>query len=128
MANKVLSIQPAGLDIKVRHGATFNPVITWRTVDEDGAAADPIDLTGYTARMQIRETVNAATILHTLTTENGGIFLGGVLGTITLFISDADTTGITPDACVYDLEIVSPAAQVTSLLAGKFTFTDEVTR
>jgi len=88
----------------------------------------PVNLTGFTARMQIRETVESTTILHTMTTENGGITLGGTAGTIALLISATDTAALTFDAGVYDLEIISAGGVVTEVMAGAVLLGDEVTR
>lgn len=88
----------------------------------------PVNLTGFTARMQIRETVESTTILHTMTTENGGITLGGTVGTIALLISATDTAAFTFDSAVYDLEIISAGGVVTEVMSGTVTLGDEVTR
>ena len=88
----------------------------------------PVNLTGYTARMQIRETIESTTTLHTLTTENGGITLGGAAGTIALTISATDTAAFTFDSAVYDLEVISGAGVVTEVLRGAVYLNDEVTR
>lgn len=88
----------------------------------------PVNLTGFTARMQIRETVESTTVLHSLTTENGGITLGGAAGTIALTISATDTAAFTFDTAVYDLEIISGSGVVTEVMSGTVTLGDEVTR
>ena len=104
-------------------GATFGIVITWR--DENDAL---VDLTGYTARMQIRETAKDAAQIIELTTENGRIALGGALGTITLSIAVADTEAITDERGAYDLELINPSTEVTRLIKGQVTFPSNVTR
>lgn len=88
----------------------------------------PVDLTGYTARMQIRETLDATIILATLTTENGGITLGGAAGTIDLLLDAAATALLDFTNAVYDLELVDTAGVVTRLLSGAVTLSKEVTR
>lgn len=88
----------------------------------------PVNLTGFTARMQIRETVESTTVLHSLTTENGGITLGGAAGTIALTISASDTAAFTFDTAVYDLEVVSAGGVVTEVASGAVLMNDEVTR
>ena len=94
-----------------------------------GSPAALVNLTGYTARMQIREELASAAVLLSLTTENGGITLGGALGTIDLFISAADTTAITWEGGVYDLELVAPSTDVTRLIdESSVTVSFEVTR
>lgn len=88
----------------------------------------PMDLTGYTARMHVRETVDATTSLVSLTTENSGIVLGGTAGTVELVIAADVTKDITVSQAVYDLEIVDTFSKVTRLLEGSITFKKEVTR
>ena len=103
-------------------GSTFNRVIT--VFEPDGET--PYDLTGYTARMQVRRETEEGTVLVELTTANGRIALGGAAGTITLSLTAATTAGITDDG-VYDLEIVS-GANVHKVLKGLFRLDYEVTR
>lgn len=87
----------------------------------------PVDLTGYTARMQIRAKLDSDTVLHSLTTENGGILLDNVAKTITMYIPDETTQTFTFKAAVYDLEMIS-AGEVTALASGSITLVREVTR
>jgi hypothetical protein len=114
---------PAGnYDITCDQGATFSRVITWRNSNNT-----PIDLTNYTARMQVRANYPSTTVVLSLTTENAGIALGGALGTITLAATATATAAITADQYVYDLEMIT-GSQVTRLIEGTFTVTPEVTR
>lgn len=87
----------------------------------------PTNLTGYTARMQIKTTKGTDIKLHELTTENGGITLSAADGGIALFISDADTMGFTFDNAVYDLELISATLDVTRVAQGKLTLDINVT-
>jgi hypothetical protein len=103
-------------------GATFERVITVK--DSTGS---PMNLTGYTARMQVRREIESSTILVELTTENGRIALGGAAGTITLSMNAATTAAI-EDEGVYDLEIISNAGAVHRVLKGRFVLQLEVTR
>ena len=109
-------------DILVEQGATFSQVITYK---EAGVA---VNLTGYTARMQVRSTLESATTVVELTTANGRIALGGAAGTITLTIAAADTAALTAGRGVYDLELVSGSGIVTRLLQGVATISRNVTR
>lgn len=92
----------------------------------------PVDLASFTARMMIRDTVDATTTLVSLVSgvaaPLSGITLDNTLKTITLFISATDTAALTFLTGVYDLELVSPTGVVTQLLSGNVTVTDEVTR
>lgn len=89
----------------------------------------PMNLTGFTARMQIRKTVQDTAIVHTLTSENGGIILGGASGTVELNIPAATTATFTFDEAVYDLELISPTGTVSSPVnTSVVILTKEVTR
>jgi hypothetical protein len=102
-------------------GSTFAKQLTYAI---DG---DPVDLTTYAARMQVREKHTSKIAVVSLTTENGGIVLGDDEGTINLYISDEATSIISAKNYVYDLELVS-SGEVYRILEGKFIVTPEVTR
>jgi len=115
---------PAGKhDIYIEQGATWSLPLVWKTID-----GTPIDISGFTARMHIRKKITDAVFVVDLTTENGGITLGGTEGTIDLFISALDSAAIAIKDGVYDLELVSGGGIVTRLLEGKATVSPEVTR
>lgn len=102
-------------------GATFRRTLTWKT------GVTPINLTGYSARMQVRETHDSSTVVASITSGNG-ITLGGSAGTIELYLSNTTTANIRSGFYVYDLEVVAPNADVSRLIEGKFEVTPEVTR
>ena len=102
-------------------GATFNRNILWES------NSVPTNLTGYTARMQVRSDYSSSTIIKQLTTENGGIILGGAAGTIDLLIPASETTLLTAGIYIYDLELVFNST-VYRLIQGKFTVNPEVTK
>jgi hypothetical protein len=114
-------MKPGKYNFVCPQGATFAKQLTWEIDD------DPVDLTTYTARMQVREKYTSANAIFNLTTENGGITLGGLDGTIDLEISSSATAGAVAKEYVYDLELVSSSV-VTRLIEGKFIVTPEVTR
>ena len=110
------------LDLCIPAGATFSRVIRYKA---DGSN---VNLTGFTARAQIRPSAASATTTLSLTTENTRITLGGTAGTITLNISATDTAALTAGRYVYDLELVSAGGIVTRLLQGVVTVSANVTR
>jgi len=114
---------PAGnYNITAEQGSTFTRVLTWR--DANDAL---INLTGYTARMQVRTDYASSATALSLTTANGQITLGGALGTITLLVSATDMSAVSAGSYVYDLEMVN-GSTVTRLVQGTFTVNAEVTR
>lgn len=113
----------AELDLTIEQGATFDKTLTWQDAD-----STPIDITGYVARMQIREEKSADAVLLELTDVNGRIVLGDAAGTIQLLINAADTEAFAFTSGVYDLELESPGGVVTRLVEGKVKVSLEVTR
>ena len=112
---------PAGTyNIICDQGATLQRQITWK----DSAGA-PINLSTYSARMQVRPTTDSTTVTLELTTANGRLTLGGAAGTIDILVlaSAMTMTG----EFVYDLELVT-GTTVTRLLQGYFNVRPEVTR
>lgn len=110
--------------IKIEQGATLGLPITWLV----GTAQLPVDLTGCTARMDIRAKLTDTAKLLSLTTANGRIVLGGTAGTITLLLTAEETAALTWLAGVYDLEVEFGTGTVVRLLQGTVTVSREVTR
>lgn len=86
----------------------------------------PQNLTGYTARMTIRDRVGG-TVLSTLTSATNEILIDTAAFTITLTLSPATTAAFTWTKGVYDLELVSSTGRVTRILSGTVTLSKEVT-
>lgn len=89
---------------------------------------EPVNLTGYTARMQIRGKLEDSEIITSLTTENSGIEINNSNKTITLNIAAAATALFTFQTAVYSLELVSSGGEVTPFANGTMTLVKEVTR
>lgn len=112
---------PATLNLDCWQGASFDYSLTWQT---NGTA---VNLTGYTARMQVRESYDSLTPVLSLT-SGSGITLGGTSGSIILDAHATVTATIPSGQYVYDLELVTSGGYVTRLLEGNFTVDPEVTR
>ena len=111
-------------NLVIEQGATFSFNILW--TESDGST--PVDLTNYTAEMDIRATYDDPATIIQLDTTNGRITLGGTAGTIQLNISATDTAALSFDSAVYDLELTAPDGTVTRLMEGGVSFSPEVTR
>jgi hypothetical protein len=105
----------------IEQGATFNLLMTWR-IDNV-----PVNLTGYTARLQARIDVDETDTILSLTT-GAGITLGGAAGTISLDQTATQTALLPKGEYVYDLELQSSGGVVTRLLQGELNISAEVTR
>ena len=86
------------LKLLIEQGATFRKLLTWKA----GTPAVPVDLTGCTARMQIRGVIDDAAPLVSLTTENGGI-LRLSDRVVELVLPAAGTSQLAPASAVLDL-------------------------
>lgn len=113
-------INPATYNITAYQGATFGLNLTWSI----GGTA--VNLTNYTAAMQVRESVNSSSTILSVSNVSG-IDLGGTAGTIAVGIAASTMGSASPGNYVYDLELNS-GGQVTRLIQGTFAIQAEVTR
>jgi len=109
-------------DIEWHQGDTFDLTLTWRDANQD-----PVDLSTYTARMQLRTSADAATNDLELTTENGRIALGGTTGEVRLIVDAVTMAALTAGSYKYDLEMIV-GATVRKILKGKFKVIAEITK
>ena len=88
----------------------------------------PISLVGYTAKMQIRETVDSPTVILELTHLNGGIILDTTNYTITVTMTSTQTAAFSFPTAVYSMELTDPNGYVNTFIQGNLTLIPEVTR
>jgi hypothetical protein len=113
---------PGQVNLVCPQGSTFRKTLSVLSDDQ------PIDFTGYSSRMQVRETYfNENTILD-LMSSNGDLFMGGSAGTIDIFVNDSKTSSLPAGEWVYDLEVESSGGIVNRIIEGVFYVTPEVTR
>jgi hypothetical protein len=113
-------INPGTYNITCPQGATWDKTFT---VSVGGTA---LNLTGYTAAMQVRESADSTATLVSLT-NGSGITLGGTAGTIGVTISSTASAAVDAGSYSYDLELNS-GSTITRLLEGSFNVTGNVTR
>ena len=126
---------PAGrYNFLVEQGATFQLELQYKDSNNN-----PINLSGYSGRLQIRQTVPSTTVLLCLSSslrpDGTGINFSGSNGTtpptsgsIGIYISAVSSSQLTFDQAVYDLEVESSSGFVTRLLEGNVQLSKEVTR
>jgi hypothetical protein len=112
----------ADYDLLIEQGATFELSIIWKDNNDT-----PIDISGYSARMQIRKTYDTDPVISLTSASGGGITLGGVAGTIDITIPATITDDIEILRGRYDLEL-ELSGVVTRLLQGVATISREVTK
>lgn len=114
-------------NILCEQGSTFTRLLLIEQPTDDPAVFEPYDLVNHTARMQVRRTIDSSTVIVSLTTENNRITINGEAGQINLLMSDEVTSAITSSG-VYDLEIIDNSGNVSRVIEGTFTLSQEVTR
>jgi hypothetical protein len=117
----------------IEQGATFQLELQYKDANND-----PINLSEYSGRMQIRSSVSDSTVLLQLSSSRAddgtGLNFSGsngstppASGSIGVYISAVSSSALTFSEAVYDLEIYS-GSFVARLLEGKVRLSKEVTR
>lgn len=108
--------------LTIDQGTTYSLSIT-----VSGANANPLDLTGYTLRAQMRKSYGATSYTAFTVTAAAD----PTTGELTISLTAVQTSALKAGRYVYDIEIVSPVvdgSEVTRVLEGIITVTPEVTR
>ncbi len=119
----------------IEQGTTINFEVQYTD-----SGSNPINLTGYSGKMQIRsnfandQPTTYATLSSSLASDGTGLNFSGSAGTnppssgsIGIYISAASSSAFTFTKAKYDLEITS-GSTVTRLLQGVVTLSKEVTQ
>ena len=114
------TVQPGTAPLEAYQGATWEVDMTYRD-----SAGTIVDLSGYSAQMQVRTRQASTTVELTLSTANGRITLGSTSPNITLAVAATDMT--LAGTYVYDLKLTQ-GSDVTVLLQGDLTVAPAVTR
>ena len=118
-----LTIEPSNeVNFILTRGATFNPELIWE--NSDGTV---VNLTGYTARMDVRADPTSAELLTQLLTGSG-ITIDGPNGKISLLIASATTKTFLWTSAAYDLFLTSGTGIVTALIFGRIIMKEAVTK
>lgn len=85
------------------------------------------DLTGFTAKMQVREYVGRPDVLLELSTANSKLNINTGTGGVTMIFSDIDTASIPFTEVVYDLFLYNGGSTFRAI-EGKLTVKEAVTK
>lgn len=123
-------------NIHIAQGTDYTFQITWLEDDE------PVDLSGWSGIMQIRQTPPSTTVLLSADTNDGRLTLSSE-GVVEANFSAADTSAISIpfdapiriiegvsylEIGVYDIELTDPDDVVMRLVQGKVYLSAEVSR
>ncbi len=125
--NPVTVIDANTLEINSINAAGFKPYVSGGILQFN----TPVNLTGYTSRMKIKDKVGGTVLASTEVGDTPlnilSVALDTAKSTITLTVSATATAALAWTKGVYELEMVSSAGVVTTILSGKVTVAKEVT-
>lgn len=104
-------------DLKIHRSETFNRTIRLKKNDQ------PIDLTGYSAKCQVRDCPDGSELICDMDTS-----ISPAEGKISLRISSEITKLIQPGTYAWDLKINDSDGNSTYYLGGKFIVFPSVTK
>ena len=96
-------------------------------VTYENPAGTPVNITSYTAALQLRSLPESTTAVLSLTTGSG-ITITGSTGLVAVHATATQTGAIIAGDYYYDLEITSPQGVVTRLVQGQAIVNPQVTR
>ncbi len=105
--------------------ATWTAEFVFKEDQNGDGVKDPVDMTGWSAKMQIKSDVGAATTLLELTTANGRILLGAD-GSIKIKV-EATVTNVPWRSAGFDLFLKDTQGNVTNFMNGKIEVTPAYT-
>jgi hypothetical protein len=109
-------------NFEVDQNATFSFIVEYK--DENDNA---IDLTGASAKMQVRDTKGGSKLAVTLTSPSGGIAIDGPNGKLTVKMTPTQTSKIFYPKSSYDVMVVDSNGNKIKLLEGFMTLNRSVT-
>ncbi len=92
-----------------------------------GDTGQPVDVTGYRAKLQVRKTVGETPAKITLT-QDDGIAIDGAEGLFTAAFLPADTANLESGRYLYDIYTVDTDDKTEKLESGYFTIIAAITR
>lgn len=103
-----------------------NTTFTFEVVYKDSTQA-PINLTGCSAKMQVRDTAGGSKLAFTLSSPSSGIIINGSAGKITVKMTPTQTNKLFYPKSSYDLMLTDTNSNKTKLIEGFITLSRSVT-
>jgi hypothetical protein len=118
-------MKPPTFNIEIYQGDTFSMFLRIRALDANGDPGNYLDLTGSTAKAQVRANAAADPPDAEFTCTLGN--QSTVPGSLFVELSPAQTAALTGNG-VYDVQITHADGRIRTYLAGTTTLIKEVTR
>jgi len=108
---------------EVDQNATFKFQVQYTEDD----AVTPINLTGASAKMQVRDTKGGSKLAFTLTSPSGGITIDGPQGLLSVTVTPTQTNKLFYPKSSYDIMVVDSNGNKIKILEGFMTLSRSVT-
>lgn len=95
------------------------------SLSKDG---DPVDLTGYSLRGQVRPSASSSTVLLNMTSANLLLKIDNANSSIIMNLPESFTRRVPGTYGVYDIELLNPVSDASKIVTGLITFVPEVTQ
>lgn len=89
---------------------------------------NPVDVTGWGAKLQFRSAVDSPTVVLEISTANSRVTVGGVDGKFDFLVPDDVTAALTAGDGVWDCELYPPTGETYLGESGTYTIVPKVTR
>jgi len=110
-------------NFEVDQNATFTFQVEY--TQEDGVT--PIDLTGASVKMQVRDTKGGSKLAVSLTSPSNGITIDGPNGTLNIIMTPTQTNKLFYPKSSYDVMVIDSNGNKIKLLEGFMTLNRSVT-
>jgi hypothetical protein len=110
-------------NFEVDQNTTFKFQIQYTEDDE----ITPIDLTGASAKMQVRDTKGGTKLAFTLTSPSGGIVIDGPEGTLDITVTPTQTNKLFYPKSSYDIMVIDSNGNKIKMVEGFMTLSRSVT-
>ena len=109
-------------NFEVDQNTTFTFIVEYK--DENNS---PINLTGASAKLQVRDTKGGSKLAFTLTSPSGGIIIDPLLGKLTIKMTPTQTSKLFYPKSEYDLMITDSNLNKIKLIEGYLSLSRSVT-
>jgi hypothetical protein len=109
-------------NFEVDQNTTFTFIVEYK--DSNGNA---VNLTGSSAKLQVRDTKGGTKLAVSLTSPSGGIVIDAALGKLTIKMTPTQTSKLFYPKSEYDLMLTDSNFNKTKLLEGFITLSRSVT-
>ena len=118
---------PVGRNLSIYKGDSYSFSFRLRGRNPDGTPGSYVDLTGCTAKAQVRATEDTSTVMAEFATQIP-TQTGSDLGRVNISLTSVQTEGAGFTGGKWDVQLTWPDGSVKTYLSGSVTVTKEVTR